>query len=253
MRINMKFHSKYTPGFLKHKLSNHLHMKLITTILMTIGLMACNVRPALEDQAVINVNNNLTQLTQWKLKGKIAWITPTQRRSAYMYWQQEDANKQFGLSNVLGMTLVSLAFDGQLATLLFDGKEYQGPSPAMLVYQTTGLQVPLEALSSWVKGAPSVDGRSEKNIGDDDTDGVPIEQKITRFENGLIKQIKPICANISQKNAPINDNCNQWTIDYTSYTNATINNVQYQLPMQISMFNSANQTTIKMKISEWSQ
>ncbi len=242
----------YTPMRLKHEPLNHSHIKLIATVFMTCWLMACTVKPPLESQAVIKLNNNLTQLTQWKLKGKIAWISATQRKSAYMNWQQNNANMQFGLSNVLGINLASLSFDGQVATLFADGKEYQGPSPSMLIYQTTGWQVPLEPLSSWVKGAASVDGRAGSNIAADQSSSASTKPQITRYENGLIKQIKPICANDDIKNGVENNNCDQWTIDYTSYKNVTINNIQYQLPKQISMFNSANQSTIKMRISEWS-
>jgi outer membrane lipoprotein LolB len=258
----MKFHDIPIQIFLKPKRSPteflqyecskstllaKFQIKILTIIFMIVWLMACVNKPPLEDRAVVTLNNNLAQLTQWKLKGRIAWITAIERKSAYMNWQQNNANMQFNLSNVLGINVASISFDGQLATLRTDGKKYQGPSPSMLIYQTTGWQVPLELLSNWVKGAASVNGRMHIDTRQGPNNEAPSEQQITRYENGLIKQIKPICA----ANVDANVSCDEWTIDYTSYKNVTIDNIQYQLPEQISMFNPVKQATIKMRISEW--
>lgn len=208
-------------------------------IVVAFALAACVSRPTLESQAAIALNNNLAQLQQWKLKGKIAWITTTERKSAYMNWQQSLDNMQFDLSNVVGINVASLTFNGELATLKADGKEYIDPSPSSLIFKTTGWNVPLEPLSSWVKGAVSVEGRLSK----DAKNVLAInKQQIIRYENGLIKQIKPIC-----------EICDQWTIDYTSYENVLMGGIEYQLPKQISMFNPAYQATIKIRISQWSQ
>ena len=214
-------------------------LKLLATSVFSLVLIACVSRPSLESQAVIQLNNNLAKLQQWKLKGKIAWITTTERKSAYMNWQQNVNTMQFDLSNVVGINLASLSYNGELATLKADGKEYHDPSPSLLIYKTTGWKVPLEPLSSWVKGAISPNGRQFNEL----NKNVSINnQKITRYKNGLIKQIKPNC-----------EMCDQWTIDYTSYENVSIGAIKYQLPKQISMFNSASQATIKIRISQWSQ
>lgn len=207
------------------------YVRLLLIGTMVIGLMACAAKPKLESQAIITLNNNLAELTHWKLKGKIAWITPNERKSAYINWQQQNQDMQFVLSNLLGINLASLAFDGDMATLNADGKQFQDPSPAMLIYQTTGWNVPLERLSSWVKGAASVSGRASQSG----------SQEIVRYENGLIRQIKPTC-----------NNCDQWRIDYTAYDNVIIDSTEYQLPSDITMYNPAFNATIKIKISEWS-
>lgn len=220
-----------------------LKMAFVACLLFFIN--GCVTKPSIEDQAAITVDNNLAQLTQWRLKGKIAWITPQKRTSAYMNWQQNDAQMQFNLSNVLGITLASLSYDGQSAILQADGKQYQDPSPSALIYRTTGWQVPLTSLSSWVKGAPSHKGRVYKQSQLANKDNTT---QVLRYENGLIKQIKPACAT-----TPNSESCDDWTIDYTQYTSVTINNVQYQLPSNINMYNTASQATIKMRISQWSQ
>lgn len=211
----------------------------LTIVVIAFVLIACASRPSLESQAVIQLNNNLAQLQAWKLKGKIAWITATERKSAYINWQQNRDDMQFDLSNIVGINLASLTYNGKLARLKADGKEYQDPSPSSLIYKTTGWNVPLEPLSSWVKGAATEQGRlSEENQKTLSSNN----QQIIRYKNGLIKQIKPNC-----------EICDQWIIDYTAYENVSIGGTEYQLPKQISMFNSAYQATIKIRISQWSQ
>jgi outer membrane lipoprotein LolB len=231
--------------------------KILSIMVLSTWLIACAGKPALESQAVINLNNNLAMLSKWQFTGKIAWITQNERKSAYIHWRQNDNTMHFSLNNMLGINLAKLSFDGNMATLNADDKEYTDPSPSALVYQTTGWRVPLEPLSSWVKGAASVKGRLKTN--DDINSRAPKNQKtsdksayskssnmtdasIIRYENGLIKQIKPTCTN-----------CDSWTIDYTSYENVILNDIQYQLPKQINMFNSAYQATIKIRISDWSE
>lgn len=211
-------------------------IRQLTIIAVLFALTACASRPSLESQAVVKLNNNLAQLQKWKLSGKIAWITASERKSAYMNWQQNVENMQFDLSNLVGINLASLHYNGKIATLKADGKEYYDPSPSFLIYKTTGWNVPLEPLSSWVKGAATSQGRLRNKT------TVSDKQQIIRYENGLIKQIKHNC-----------EKCDKWTIDYTAYENVFIGEDEYQLPKQISMFNSASQATIKIRISKWSQ
>ena len=215
----------------------------IVVSIIVFFLSGCTSKPSLENEVAINVHNNLAQLTQWKMKGKIAWITPSQRTSAYMNWQQNDASIEFTLTNVLGINMATLSYDGATAKLSADSKNYQGVSPSALILQTTGWQVPINALSTWVKGMPISANQKHKQA------YATNDAHITRYDNGLIQQIRPRCTNELSRKSP----CNEWTIDYTSYTATTINNIEYQLPTNISMFNAANKATIKMRISEWSQ
>ena len=115
--------------------------KLLVVGLFISALSACVSRPSLESEAIIQLNNNLAQLQQWKLKGKIAWITNSERKSAYMNWQQNNKDMQFDLSNLVGINLASLSYNGELATLSSDGQVYEDSSPSALIYKTTGYLV----------------------------------------------------------------------------------------------------------------
>lgn len=225
--------------------------KHLAYLCIIFGLTACANKPALESEAVINLNSNLAQLQQWKIKGRIAWISLDERKSAYMNWQQDIDSMQFDLSNVLGINLASLTYDGQKATLQADGKTFENASPSALIYQVSGWEVPLEQLSNWVKGAASQHGRVVGNaqasfMKQDDTQ---IVQQITRYENGLIEKIQTVCPP-----RPVQFfRCDEWTISYNRYANVIIDENEYQLPTSITLFNARNQATIKMRINEWSR
>lgn len=209
-------------------------------IIILFVVQACTTKGLLEDQAVLALNNNLATLQNWQLRGKIAWVTPQERKSAYINWQQREQNMQFTLSNVLGINLATLNYDGELATLVADDQTYSDPSPSRLIYQTTGWSVPILPLSSWIKGAASTNGREYLSSGNGDVLQKGFKQRIIRFENGLIKQLIPQCAG-----------CDAWQIDYKRYQAVVIKQVEYQLPTDISLTNLKSNATIKIRVNEW--
>jgi outer membrane lipoprotein LolB len=220
------------------KTTKHMTNALLIAVLVVV-LQSCASKVSLEQQKALNIDQNLASLSTWKLKGKIAWISPTERKSAYINWQQNEKEMAFTLSNVLGITLASLTYDEQLATLTADGETYTDTSPSWLIYRTTGWEVPIVPLSSWIKGAASIDGREYRNNISENTSKVR-KQSIKRYENGLIQQLIPAC-----------NNCDAWQIDYKNYQNARIDGVDYQLPSNISLTNLQSKAVVKIRISEW--
>jgi len=205
-------------------------------------LSACAAKPKLEDQAVLQLNNNLAQLSQWQISGKIAWISSTERKSAYMNWQQNDQNLTFTITNVLGISGGKLSYNGILATLFADDKQYTDPSPSFLIYKTTGFDIPIKSLQSWIKGAAYASGR-ENETEQNSTEQI---KSIERYENGLIKQLITQCPTRRTS-------CNQWQIDYEAYNNTDIGGREYQLPTSIRLTNLNAQYLVKIKVNKWSQ
>lgn len=206
---------------------------LICTVFM---MFACAIKPQLEDQGALELNNNLQQLDQWRLKGKIAWISPTKRQSAYINWRQNKQAMDFTLSTILGINAASLIFDGKIAKLEADGNTYFDTSPSQLILQTTGWDIPIQSLQHWIKGA-STDKpqKSAKNT-----------MKISRFENGLVSQIISSCP--SKRFS-----CSPWQIDYKAYKLEIINGIEYQLPSSIILTNLRSNALIKIRVNEWSE
>lgn len=208
--------------------------RAICLFFVVIFVNACATKQHLEDERALKINDNLEQLQQWKLKGKIAWITSSERKSAYINWQQHNKNIQFDLTNLLGINLASLHYDGEIASLAANGEEYIDPSPSALIFRTTGWNVPIIPLSQWIKGATHT-------VNTKNTLDVNSRPLIERYENGLLKQLSSTC-----------ETCEQWIINYTSYEKVVIGGTEYQLPQQISMLNPKFNATIKIRVSQWS-
>lgn len=94
----------------------------------------------------------LKQLTSWKIKGKIAFITESERESANLYWQKAPENQRFNVTSTLGISVFSIQSTEEEHTILIDGKKYQGRDLDHLLAQVTGYQLPISALEMWLKG-----------------------------------------------------------------------------------------------------
>ncbi|WP_163934273.1 lipoprotein insertase outer membrane protein LolB [Paraferrimonas sp. SM1919] len=120
--------------------------KLLIISLMLFFASACSV---LQHNQQFDPNDN------WQLKGKLAIITPQQRSSVNIRWQQLESRQQLDFSSFLGINVLTMEANKDGAKLAFDGKEYHGQSSSELIYRVTGWQLPLAELPLWVKGVPS--------------------------------------------------------------------------------------------------
>jgi outer membrane lipoprotein LolB len=160
----------------------------------------------------------LALLSHWELTGKIAVITPDERKSAYLNWQQANEDIDFRLSNLIGVSLLNLSYDGEIARLEADGEEYEDFSTEALIYRTTGWILPLDNLPRWIKGAAS-----EQDI-------------VTLNSQSLPQKIQPIC-----------DSCAGWEISYSQYKKVQ----GVWLPFSVEVNNPLKQTRLKFKVSQW--
>ncbi|GAA0816444.1 lipoprotein insertase outer membrane protein LolB [Colwellia asteriadis] len=98
----------------------------------------------------------LTQVTQWQISGKIAFIEKDERNSATLSWQVNEDNRTqaLNLTSYLGINVLQLTSKEGLHALTFDGKTYYDTNLQLLIYSLTGLTLPIVALNSWVKGLP---------------------------------------------------------------------------------------------------
>jgi outer membrane lipoprotein LolB len=103
----------------------------------------------------------LTQITQWHLRGKIAFIEQikdqkSKRESATIAWRvnKENQTQELNLTSYLGINVLHLASEHNHHLIKVDGKEYRSNNLAQLVYSLTGLTLPTDALTFWLKGLP---------------------------------------------------------------------------------------------------
>ena len=98
---------------------------------------------------------------KWQLQGKIAFIEKIsdkkdKRESASISWYvDEDAqNQTLNLTSYLGINVLHIESSKGQHVIKVDSKEYRGTHLAYLIYSLTGLTLPTNALTYWLKGLP---------------------------------------------------------------------------------------------------
>lgn len=101
---------------------------------------------------------------KWQLNGKIAFIQKIKtnngikdkRESASITWQVNENQQiqELNLTSYLGINVLHLKSNQNQHLIKVDGKEYRGTNLSQLIYSLTGLTLPTEALTFWLKGLP---------------------------------------------------------------------------------------------------
>lgn len=208
-------------------------------ILVTLFMFGCVSKP--KQVTSLANTSDIAALEQWRIKGKIAWITPQERTSAYINWEKNQASLSFVLTNVLGITLANMKYDGKVATLNADDKTYTDLSASRLIARTTGWQIPIANLQYWIKGITAPE--SEKVGGEESSDSSEnLIQDISFNEDGTLKQFTHSCRA-----------CDTWQVTYVQYKSWPLYEQSFRLPTSITLVNVYTQAQIKLRISQWSE
>lgn len=199
----------------KQKLS---HVFIIATLLSIFG---CNTIPKASDAELFQDKNQRSQqlekINDWTIKGKIAFITPQEKQSANLFWQQEQDKITLKLTTFLGVSVLSLNSENGLYTLKADGKTWQDEDIETLMSQVTNISLPVNSLVYWVKGLKA------------SNDDMISYSATTNLPNQLQAWA----------------NNKYWHIEYQSYRLIE----QYRLANKLTV--KHNDLTIKMAISSW--
>jgi len=124
--------------------------------LMLVGCAQGPTPPPAETADWTVHQQQLEQLTDWSLSGKVAIITPEKRHSLNIYWQQSGDNFHISLTSFLGSTILDVK-KTTLGTRIIDdqGKIYFGKNAQTLITQLSGIELPINVLQQWIKGNPS--------------------------------------------------------------------------------------------------
>lgn len=134
--------------------------KRLGIVLISIYLSACTILPPVappdaDRQALWQINQDkLHTIDHWKLKGRIAFFTATERNSASLYWKQSPEAFNINLTGPFGGSLFTLSQQQGLATLMIDDNQYQDSSPQRLINQLTPWPIPVDELRHWILGEP---------------------------------------------------------------------------------------------------
>ena len=134
------------------------------TLLLTIFFIALSGCTSLqtESEQIIIVQTpeqrtkQLKQLTHWKVTGKIAFIEKSSRSSASLSWAVNEPKKtqELNLTTYMGINVLQLNSRNNEHTIKVDGETYQGNNLEQLIFNITGLTLPTNALTYWLKGLP---------------------------------------------------------------------------------------------------
>lgn len=212
-------------------MAKHSHYLFILFALSSVFLSGCATKPINDSPTIIfqqsaaQRTTQLTQINQWYLRGKIAFIEQlknqkSKRESATIAWQvnDKDQTQELNLTSYLGINVLHLESEQNHHLIEVNGNEYRTNNLAQLVHSLTGLTLPTQALTFWLKG-----------ISYQSTDQVKFSPK-TQLPISLIS---------------IYDNV-QWQIDYSNYQ--VFDGIQMATQFAIKKDN----LLIKMAINEWS-
>jgi len=158
----------------------------------------------------------LQDLDTWSFRGKVAIITPEDRHSLNIYWQQINDEFHITLTTFIGGTVLELNKTAQFTEIIDNkGQHYYGEDTELLIKELSGFVIPVHALQQWIKGNPD-QANYQLNI------------------DNLVASL----AGIDYKNIP-------WTINY--------NNYGYQqgisLPHKLDLKHEG--IRLKFSISQW--
>lgn len=195
-----------------------LHSGIV--LLVILFLSACAAPPPSPENIEISGHQaKLTEFVNWKIRGRLAFKSETEKFSTYMNWQQSENAFELKLSSTLGITLLEMQSDENITKLEADDKEYQGQNASQLIRRVTGWNIPMTSLPLWIKGQVEPSDQVEWN------------------DNGLVQQLVPVCFD-----------CGQWQISFSRYKQQG----DLWLPHQITLQNQQQAgNTIKIRITSW--
>ncbi|MDW6017799.1 lipoprotein insertase outer membrane protein LolB [Vibrio plantisponsor] len=195
--------------------------RILLSLSFLLILFGCSSTP----EPIVDVEwqahqQKLQQIQTYQVIGKIGYISPEQRETLNFQWQKSPNKSQLRLTNFLGQTVLSLSMDAKGATVeTYDDQKFNAANGQILIYQLTGLDIPIDDLQDWVLGLPTKADYFKLN------------------ENNTL-------ASLDKTSGRQN-----WHVDYTRYKEFSWQNGNIPLPDRMQL--TQQQTSIKLVISKW--
>ncbi|WP_185967930.1 lipoprotein insertase outer membrane protein LolB [Thalassotalea sp. PS06] len=159
----------------------------------------------------------MQDIDKWLVKGKMAFMQGSERKSANIYWRHEPDTVKLNLTTFLGVNILNLNSIDDGYELKIDGKRYTGPNLQALLAGISGIELPVEDLTFWIKGIKAQ----------------PQDALFFNSENGLPARIQARRGN------------ELWQIDYQAFEKVD----EHYMPSKLTL--KHGQLTIKLAISDW--
>ncbi|MBE0362492.1 outer membrane lipoprotein LolB [Pseudoalteromonas ulvae UL12] len=96
--------------------------------------------------------SRLEQQTEWQVAGKLAFISPEKRQSVNFNWHNQATSSKLALTTFIGSHVLTLEQFDDHATLLMKGETHSAQNAQQLLYQLTGMMLPIDNAPNWLKG-----------------------------------------------------------------------------------------------------
>ncbi|WP_171022173.1 lipoprotein insertase outer membrane protein LolB [Thalassotalea litorea] len=159
----------------------------------------------------------MAEISEWLVKGKMAFMQGSERKSANLYWRHNQDELKLNLTTFLGVNVLSLSSIDSGYELRVDGKRYTGPQLQPLLAGVSGIELPVDDLTYWIKGAKA---KSQDAL-------------FFNSENGLPARIQALRGN------------RMWQVDYQEFTKVD----EHYMPSKLTL--KHGQLTIKLAITDW--
>ena len=192
---------------------------LIFALLLT--LAGCSMAPEPVSEVQWQSHQaRLANISQFRLSGKMGYISPEQRESFNFQWQKKADSSQLRLTNFLGQTILNLTISAQGARVeTYDDQVYTADNAEQLIWQLTGLDIPINLLQDWILGLPSQTDQYQLN------------------SNNTLQSLDKTAGNRS------------WHVDYARYREYPWQSTALPLPDKLKLTQS--QTAINLVVSKW--
>lgn len=190
-------------------------------LIFGILLMSGCATPVRENQSVDSQlhQQRLAKLSQWQIKGRLAFKSSQEKVSAYMRWRQQGKEFDLKLTTFIGTSIMAMQSRPGFTQIEADDQIYTDQDASSLIQQVTGWNIPVGKLALWVKGQHT---RSDNVVFD---------------EGGLLSSLKAKCRA-----------CAPWILTYSRYKMVS----GIWLPHDIVLTNSSDaENQIKIKITDW--
>jgi len=193
-------------------------MRIVTCYCIFL-LTACTTatKPSLVDDPDlewVERQSQLNKISLWKINGRLAVTNKSEVWHISVIWKQQDENYKIHLSGPFGAGVVQLKGDADGVIIKTANETTFSTDAEQLLYEKTGIHIPLQNLFYWVRG-------------------------LANPESAIIKQILDPYGRLKELSQ------NNWAIRFKRYKK--INNLY--LPSKV--FLKRNSLDIRFVIEEW--
>lgn len=148
-----------------------LKLRVLNTLLISflIQLTACTTIPTPDavDDPVLEWSNRQTLLNEinfWNINGRLAVTNEAEVWHLSVKWKQQGQNYKIHLSGPFGAGAVQLIGDDSGVTIKDSEMSRFATNPEQLLYESTGVKIPIQNLFYWVRGLPNPDSVIAKQL-----------------------------------------------------------------------------------------